>query len=313
MMAKIVKGKAFKGVVNYILDKQKDTQLIGADGLRLKSKESIIRSFVTQASMNSRVSKPVCHISLDFSAQDKDKLSNQAMVQIARDYMKQMGIVNTQYIIGRHFDKEHPHIHLVYNRVDNNGKTITDSNDRFRSEKICKELTEKYGLYFATGKENVKEHRLKKPDKTKYEIYNALKALVPICRDWKQLTTELQKVGVNTEFKTKGNSDEIQGVRFEKNGYLFNGSKVDKMFSYSKIDYELKQDSRSQSQNHHIATQPQSNTAPNPIVSTIETAGSVLGGLLDIQPGSGYNEDEIEFQHQLRKKKKPKRKFGRQM
>ena len=303
MMAKIVKGKAFKGVINYILDKQKDTQLLDADGLRLKNKASIIQSFITQASMNSQVSKPVCHISLDFSAQDKDKLSNQLMVQIARDYMKQMGIVNTQYVIGRHFDKEHPHIHLVYNRVDNNGKTITDSNDRFRSEKICKELTERHKLYFATGKENVKEHRLKEPDKTKYEIYNSLKTLVPKCKNWKQLQLELKKNGINTEFKTKGNSDEVQGVRFEKNGYLFNGSKVDKMFSYSKIDYQLNQN----------IEQIEPHVSQNSVSSTIESVGAALGGLLDIQPGNGYDENEAEFQRLIRKKKKPKRKFGRQM
>jgi hypothetical protein len=179
MMAKIVKGKAFKGVVNYILDKQKDTQIVDFDGLRMKSKASIIQSFVTQASLNSRVSKSVCHISLDFSIQDKDKLSNQLMGQIAQEYMKRMGITNTQYIVARHFDKEHPHVHIVFNRVDNTEKTISDSNDRFRSEKICKELTEKHGLYFSFGKKNVKEHRLKEPDKTKYEIYNALHVLVP--------------------------------------------------------------------------------------------------------------------------------------
>lgn len=307
MMAKIVKGKAFKGVINYILDKEKNTQIIDFDGLRMKSKASLIRSFVTQASLNDRVSKSVCHISLDFSAQDKDKLSNKQMVQIARDYMKQMGIGNTQYIIARHFDKEHPHIHLVFNRVDNNGKTITDSNDRFRSEKICKELTEKYGLYFSSGKENVKEHRLKEPDKTKYEIYNALNASVPMCKNWKRLLSELQKAGIKTEFKYKGNSDEIQGIRFEKNGYLFNGSKVDKMYSYSKIDYQLNMNAKNQN-----ISQSHSNSTSNAIGSTIESVGSALGGLFSIQPGSGYNADEAEFQRQMQKKKK-KRRYGRQM
>lgn len=310
MMAKILKGKAFKGVVNYVLDKQKDTEIVDFYGLRIKSKASITQSFITQASLNSRVSKPVCHISLDFSVQDKDKLSNQLMGEIAHDYMKQMGIVNTQYIIARHFDKEHPHIHLVYNRVDNSGKTITDSNDRFRSEKICKELTEKYGLYFATGKENVKEHRLKEPDKTKYEIYNSLKALVPKCKNWKQLTAELQKGGIKTEFKTKGNSNEVQGVRFEKNGYLLNGSKVDKMFSYSKIDYQLAQKTRSQSASQ---SQEQSHSTSNAAASTIGSAGSVLGGLFYIQPGSSYDGNEDDYLRQQRLEKKPKRKFGRQM
>jgi hypothetical protein len=306
MMAKIVKGRAFKGVINYILDKQKDTQILEAEGLRLKSKPSIIQSFVTQASLNDRVSKSVGHISLDFSAQDRDKLSSQLMLQIAHDYMKLMGIVNTQYIIAQHFDKEHPHIHLVFNRVDNEGKTISDSNDRFRSEKICKELTEKYGLYFSSGKENVKEHRLREPDKTKYEIYHSLEALVPKCKNWKQLLSELQRAGIETEFKYKGNSDEVQGIRFKKNDYWFNGSKVDRMFSYSKIDYQLNQNARNQ------GIERNQSQIPNPVGSTIESVGSAFGGLFDTQPNNGYNEDEAEFQRQLRKKK-PKRKYGRQM
>ncbi len=178
MVAKIVKGKGFKGVVNYVLDKDKQTELLAAEGVRYKSKESIIRSFVAQTGLNPKLSKPVGHISLDFSAQDKKKLTNAKTVQIAKEYMTKMGIINTQYIIGRHYDKEHPHIHIVFNRIDNNGKTITDKNDRYRSEKICKELTEKHGLYFAQGKENVKVHRLKEPDKTKYEIYDALQTAV---------------------------------------------------------------------------------------------------------------------------------------
>jgi len=149
MIAKIVKGKSFKGVINYVLDKAKKTELLAAEGIRYKNKESIIRSFIAQTGLNLKVSKTVGHISLDFSAQDKDKLTNAKMVQIAKEYLSAMGITDTQYIIGRHHDKEHPHIHIVFNRIDNNGKTVSDKNDRYRSEKICKELTEKYGLYFA--------------------------------------------------------------------------------------------------------------------------------------------------------------------
>lgn len=58
------------------------------------------------------------------------------MVKIARDYMTQLRITDTQYLIAHHYDKEHPHINLVFKRVDNNGNTISDKNDRFRSEKI---------------------------------------------------------------------------------------------------------------------------------------------------------------------------------
>ena len=303
MIAKIVKGRSFKGVVNYILDKAKQTQLLAAEGVRRKSRESIIRSFVTQAGLNPKVSKTVGHISLDFSAQDKDTLTNARMMQIAKEYMTGMEITGTQYIIGRHYDKEHPHIHIVFNRVNNEGKTISDRNDRYRSEKICKELTEKYGLYFAQGKENVKRHRLQEPDKTKYEIYDALKAVVPKCRNWNELKKELQKQGITTNFKYKGNTNEVQGVMFEKHGYKFNGSKVDRQFSYSKIDFQLKQNDREQ--DNHIQQKHSQNQS-----SIIENVSHALGGLFDIQPsGTDYDPDEAEFQRQQKRKKKKKRGF----
>ena len=185
MIAKIMKGSGFKGVINYILDPKKGTELIDCSGVRTESISHIVQSFIDQTELNPRVGKVVGHISLSFSAQDSPKLSNEWMTKVAREYMEKMGIKDTQYIIGRHFDKEHPHVHIAFNRIDNNGKTISDRNDRFRSEKICKELTVRYGLYFAGGKEKVKEHRLKEPDKTKHEIYQALKTEIARCRDWK--------------------------------------------------------------------------------------------------------------------------------
>ncbi|GAB6120218.1 mobilization protein [Bacteroidia bacterium] len=303
MVAKIVKGKSFKGVINYVLDKAKQTELIASEGVRLKSRESIIRNFITQAGLNPKVSKTVGHISLDFSAQDKDKLTNEKMVQIAKEYMTKMGIINTQYIIGRHYDKEHPHIHIVFNRIDNDGKTISDRNDRYRSEKICKELTEKHGLYFAQGKENVKRHRLKEPDKTKYEIFDALNATIPKCKNWKDLNDELKKQGIVISLKYKGNTNEVQGIRFEKNGYIFNGSKIDRQFSYSKIDFQLKQNDRTQDihvQSAHNHSQNQS--------SVLENTVSALGGLFDIPTsGTNYDPDEAELMRQTKPKKKKKR------
>jgi hypothetical protein len=312
MMAKIVKGKGFKGVVNYVLDKAKQTQLLVATDVRYKSRESIIRSFVTQAGMNPKVAKPVGHISLDFSAQDADKLSNTQMIRIAVDYMKQMGIVNTQCIIGRHYDKEHPHIHIVFNRVDNNGKTITDSNDRFRSEKICKELTQKYGLYFAKGKENVKELRLKEPDKTKYEIYHALKTATPKCNNWQELEMRLKQGGIATEFRYNGDTAKIQGVKFTKNGYSFNGSKIDRECSYSKISYQLQVNDRQQ-QSVHTSQSGQYFTSGNDteanISSMAESVGSALGGLFDLLPdqNTSCNADQSEYMRQQNLKQRKKK------
>jgi len=225
MIAKIVKGKCFRGVVTYVLDVKKGTELLSSESLRLKDTESIIQSFNNQLELNKRITKPVYHISLDFSAKDRAKLTSDLMVEIGKAYMVKMNMEDTQYMIARHYDKEHPHIHLIINRVDFNGKTITDKNDRLRSERICEELTHQHQLYFAKGKEQVKTQRLKGADKTKYEIYDALKFAIPQCEDWKELANQLSDKDITISFKYKGNTDEIQGVTFRKNELSFNGSK----------------------------------------------------------------------------------------
>ena len=46
MIAKIVQGHGFKGVINYVLEKDK-ARLMYANGVRLKDRESVIHSFIT--------------------------------------------------------------------------------------------------------------------------------------------------------------------------------------------------------------------------------------------------------------------------
>ena len=301
MIAKIVQGCGFKGVINYVLDKDK-ARLLYSEGIRTKDKESIIRSFIAQSQMNP-VSKPVAHISLNFSAQDKERLTDAAMAGIAVEYMKKMGYDNTQYIIVGHHDREHPHVHLVINRIDNDGKRISDKNEKRKSTKICMELTKKYRLYIAPDKENVKRHRLKEPDKTRYEIYDAIKVTVPKCRNWKELTEILRKQGIKTDFRYNGNTNKIQGIRFEKNGYPFNGSQIDRSCSYSKIDFQLKQNEKMQD-----IQIKQGNNHPQNQSSILENAGSALGGLFDIPSlGADYDPEEAQLLKQQQAKKKKKR------
>ena len=304
MIAKIMKGSGFKGVISYILDPKKGTELIDCSGVRTDSISHIAQSFIDQTKLNPRVGKVVGHISLSFSAQDSSKLSNEWMVQVACEYMEKMGVKDTQYIIGRHFDKEHPHIHIAFNRIDNNGKTISDRNDRFRSEKICKELTAKYSLYFAGGKENVKEHRLKEPDKTKYEIYQALKAEIAQCRNWKDLLAHLKKQDIDVRFKFKSNSQEMQGIIFEKNGYHFNGSKVDRGFIYSKIDFALQQNNR----DHEQQTQGMINLISNVASVANEITNNLIEGGSDLFQTHGTVPAEV-YNTLDKKKKKKKRKI----
>ena len=252
MMAKITKGHDFGGAVRYVTQEKKDAKLLDSKGVLTTDKHSIIDSFRLQTQLRPDVKVMVGHISLDFSKEDVDKVDDNLMRKIADDYMRRMHIQNMQYILVRHYDREHPHCHLVFNRINNDGHLISDKNDRIRSAKICKELTQKYGLHMAQGKDHVHRERLRGSDAVKYKIYDALVNAVPRCKNWKELETALKKQGINMSFVYRGTTTDIQGVAFEKDGLHFNGSKVDRKFSFSKISAELRKNA--QTENHRLKT-----------------------------------------------------------
>ncbi len=310
MIAKIVKGSSFRGVVGYILDKEKDAKILVCDGLFAEDKDTIAMSFEAQSKMNPKVMKPVGHISLAFHKEDEHRLTDRAMAGIALEYLKKMGITDTQILIVRHYDKEHPHAHIAFNRIANNGRTISDRNERIRSMRVCKELTRKYGLYFANGKEQVKRHRLKEPDKTKYELYSILKAEVSRCGNWNMLITNLEKQGVEVRFKYKGDSDEVQGVVFSKNSYPFSGSKIDRRFSYSKIDAALNAN-RHEERQRMMVNQMADYRHPASLPSQFEPKGSddLYSGSIGLfmPDNSNVQADENYFEEQLKRKNKKKK------
>ena len=239
MIGKIIAGSSFGATVGYVMKEQ--SRILGFEGIEPPGVSDMVRDFKDQTLLNPRIKNAVGHISLSFSPKDADKLTDPVMVQIAREYMERMGIRDTQFLIVRHTDQAHPHCHIVYNRVGNNGQTISDKNIKIRNGKVCKELTAKYGLYYPKGKEQVRRERLREPDKTKYAIYDAIRGCLPGCKSWDDLEKRLQEQGITTAFKFCGNTDLRQGVLFSKNGYTFSGSKIDRAFSCSKLDRHFSQ------------------------------------------------------------------------
>ena len=303
MIGKIKKGSGFKGCVNYVLGKEQAV-LLHADGVLTESRGDIIHSFCMQTGMNPDLKKPVGHIALSYSAVDAPKLTDEKMIQLAQEYMREMRITDTQYIIVRHQDREHPHVHIVFNRIDNNGKTISDRNDMYRNEQVCKKLKAKHGLYFAKGKEHVKQHRLREPDKSKYEIYNAVKDEIGKSKNWQQLQEQLTEKCISIQFKHKGQTNEIQGISFSKGEYTFKGSEIDRSFSFSKLDKYFRDAKLTTAGSNKQTITPQTQ---EPAINKSDDSLLVgLGGLFSV---SSSPVDETPDNPDLRKKKKKKRQF----
>ena len=237
MMGDLKKRASFARVVNYV-NNPKKARLIDSKDVRLDDNATIARSMQGQADdkPGRKLKNPVYHISLDFAHEDTPKLTDALMVEIAREYMRRMGIENTQYIVSRHTDREHQHMHIVANRVDNDGNTISASNDRVRNVKICKALTREYGLYFSKGKMNVKRDRLRGKDKVKYKPHDAIKAALPCCNSWADLCDRLARQGVGVNFRYDRRNGKILGVSFTKDEISFSGSRIDRSMSFYKLD-----------------------------------------------------------------------------
>lgn len=249
MVGKVISGSSFSGTVGYVM--KEESRILEAEGIMPPEVKDMVQDFKDQTLLNPRLKNTVGHISLSFSPKDAPRMTDALMTQIAKEYMQKMGITDTQYLLVRHLDQPHPHCHLVYNRVGNDGQTISDKNSKLRNAKVCRELTEKHGLYLAPGKDEVRRERLREPDKTRYEIYDAIKGSLPKCKSWNELEGKLREQGIGVRYKYCGSTDRRQGVLFTKNGFEFSGSKIDRAFSFTKLDNSF---NHIQQQTQHRAT-----------------------------------------------------------
>lgn len=320
MIGGITKGSCFSGCVEYALalkEKNKEARLLYSEGLMTDTPKDIIDGFECQRHLNSRIQHWCGHISLSYSPEDSARLSDEAMVKLALEYMEKMGIKNTQFIIARHLDKKHPHCHIVYNRVDNDGRCVSDSYEYYRSNAICKELKKKYGLTFGENKDKVKVDRLKGRSKTRQEIYLAVQAAKRTAKDWTSFQRELAQKGISVRKKFRRGTTEVEGLSYTKDGRKFKASQIDRdgRCSYKTICNALDRNKNRQAQPADSAPkqmQSQPKQEPGTIGKAIEAGadiaenlGNAIGGIFQVGPA--YDPEEEAFIREMNRRKKRKR------
>ncbi len=112
-----------------------DTNLISLDPNQIKAEVDLIRQ------LRPNLSRYVYHTSLNFSKEEEETLlTNEKLLEIGHSYINGMGFTNNQYLIFRHYDADHPHIHLLVNRITYDGDVVSDSNNYKKSEAILRKL-----------------------------------------------------------------------------------------------------------------------------------------------------------------------------
>lgn len=248
MIGKILHGAGFGGLVNYANDPRKSANLVAAsDGVNLTNNQSIIDSFVMHAGLSTRTKKPVAHIVLAFSPHDYARLDDAKLERLVKEYLKRMGYDDNQFVAFRHHDKEHPHVHIIVNRVNNQGRCTSDSHEKDRNVKVCRDLTNEFNLYMPRGKEAVKERRLRSMDAIRYQMMHAVRESLQVADNWKEFQEDLAKVGIRCQFRFNYKTSGIEGISFtiakdkvkDKRGNFNTKMRHDVSFSGKQLDESL--------------------------------------------------------------------------
>jgi hypothetical protein len=215
--------------------------VLDAEGVRGHDYRLMANDFETIHSQRLSRSKPVFHAVMDFHRDER--VDDTKMIEIAQKYLKEMGLINTQYAVVKHLDTDHNHMHLVANRVDYEGQHLCIYPEILNSNDIVKKLVVEYDLIPA-GKKDLRQTNLDALDNSetrKYAIYRSVRECLPGCRDLDELERRLLRQDIDVRYRTNPETGEKMGISFRYQNEAFKGSDIDADFSLRKIQQKLDQ------------------------------------------------------------------------
>ncbi|MGY3054030.1 hypothetical protein ACVWYG_002233 [Pedobacter sp. UYEF25] len=226
MVAKIESGKSIRGILHYNEDKVKlgEAKLVMASGfagdIEKMNLVQKLKRFEHLTMLNAAVKTNALHISLNFAS--SDKLESQKLQQVAADYMERIGFGDQPFLVYRHYDANHPHIHIATTNIQRNGERIDIHGIGYKlSEPARKELEIKYGLIKAEGREMQPKRGIRpaiygaKP--TKQSISNIVTGVMRQYR----YTTFAEYKAILDHFNIKADRGAEHTQMFDKRGLIY--------------------------------------------------------------------------------------------
>ena len=240
MIGKSTKGRGFYGAFRYVLEEgeaaqTKNAHIIGGNLMGRNAKE--LSSEVREVRrIRPEIKKPVWHVSLSFPPSET---VNDALMQRAGDrFLDEMGLDRDrhQHVYVRHHDKEHQHVHLVVNRISDEGRVFDLHNDYARIKATTRKLEKELGLQITPERnENMKVE-------LKQRIANVAKEH-PQLSDFCQRLEAEQITPVFTIRRGR-----LSGLSYRYQGMAIRGSQLGKEYSFQGlqrhhgIDYQPQRD-----------------------------------------------------------------------
>ena len=194
MVAIINTGRSIRSILMYNENKvsQDAAECIGEGNYPIDvekmSLEMKLNRLLKQAALNTNVTRNSVHISLNFDPSETD-LANEKMLEIAHNYMDKIGFGGQPFLVYRHFDAGHPHLHITTIKIRPDGSRIDMQNiGRNQSESARKEIEKTFELVAAIKKNEAQKIVLAPVSaskiqygkvETKKAISNVLRVILP--------------------------------------------------------------------------------------------------------------------------------------
>ena len=259
MIAKLTTGNGFSGTLKYDL---RDGQLVEKKGavpetVRVLDAKDVCFDYDDEGNMvldvkqvawdfrqqamayggQNPIEKPVYHWALAYHPDDQ--VSDEQMLKDTKEFLENMGFGNTQYVVIAHHDTDHPHVHVIANIVDNDGKRIPTYKMIDKAHKEAAKITKDRGYTWgekASKKTVVNAH--KPHEKVRMMIEPLIKDAVLDSVSFEQLQAMLMEKGISCHVK-EAQDDKRGGISFgyTYNGQLhtFSGSSIDRQLSFGRI------------------------------------------------------------------------------
>lgn len=272
----------------------------------------------------SKIKDPCGHIALGFAPEDAHRLTDEFVTQVAKEYMEAMGIKNTPYVIVRHTDADHPHCHLMFSRVDYDGKIIKPVTNWHRNKRVCFDITERHGLTIAEDSLSLDTSKLRGAEKSRIEIrqigHEVLKD--KSITDWPTFHRRMKERGVNVKCLWKDEArTKIKTLIYAKGNHSFIASKIGKDYTPNGLFIQFEANLKSQ-MSPTVKTAPTPSATPQPQAPAItlstpsfgsqsaDDTNMVLGGglsddfahFLKMHPGLSIEEAKRKFKEQQKLK-----------
>ena len=156
MITKVIKGKGFEGVASYNLTGAGRTMIGG--NMAGRTSNELSKEVGQFRKLRPSLDRAVAHLMLSAAPEDP-YLDSATWCEIAETLLKDLGLQACPHIIVRHTDTDHQHIHIVCLRIGPDGKTVPETNDRFKAERSVARIEKHYGLRQVNLKKNVERRR----------------------------------------------------------------------------------------------------------------------------------------------------------